>query len=767
MKLIMEAIWSSVLITQGLLVSREGSNDLDIVNDPIVTNEDHIKPKVVRKLEYGGVGSSVAMETLPAPVTEDMYQTEVTGKLEVARSHLSETFPLHFRLEILENIFSLLFLSNDDLNKSEQIATATTDTAKSSNSKSSGTESDVLNSAHSLTTFIRKQRGFLMNERLAFDLLNLLNDSIFELTATKFALLNSSGTDFKESSSQTSSVVISSIHPSVLQQRLARLQKCINEAKWRLQLVSSKSGLASSGIVGADEVGVSSEESDSLSDISDTEDTGEHEEDTTRRGRTRDHLRSLEGSKGSSPTSGRSRPSSRGAALTPSLATEGNSSQRVTTTNEDDSSGHCADNEDRSPVQKSKDSKRSRKYRNSRSDSSSRIRKLTPHQKGSGIICQMLASPESLLCKCLKHCNYNRAREVLKMFNMEGEVGEQLVQFAEQFEGVGQELRVGSKNSTPRPSPSSVTPSTEVITAPLPYVTTPQEQGEKGINLSVVQAAVMAAQNTAPNMDPLYRLLTPSNIQNIVFAGNKALKKNSLDLPLIVTLLDNTPSLIMLDVLASFPIQGQTAKSIINKAVTRSKDALEALSPKLGDSHPGGRRSFQERKGGGGLERPLLGPLGLLHVLSEVSGYFTLTPPTSSVPPAPPTSIISSPHSLLSRFFFPLQIGSIQKWKEFSDAYWEARDQLQGVVDDSSTRTDVLELLTNPSYDRSKAKNMFSNVNQSMKLFPAVVGKQPGDESGRGHVQYLYHVGVYLLKFVQILMKTLGLNSTGQFLHVA
>ncbi len=36
-------------------------------------------------------------------------------KLKFSRENVSKIHPLHFRVEVLENIFSLLFLTNDDM----------------------------------------------------------------------------------------------------------------------------------------------------------------------------------------------------------------------------------------------------------------------------------------------------------------------------------------------------------------------------------------------------------------------------------------------------------------------------------------------------------------------------------------------------------------------------------------------------------------------------------------------------------------------------
>ena len=590
----MESIWSSVLMIHGLLLSGKTSAE----ESDVATEESHgaesfqrqdkerkEKTKVVRRLEYGVEDSESASQkpkTLSSP--EDAYVTEVTNRLDRARAHLSEIFPLHFRLEMLENIFSLLFVTSDDLprtEKTDSFGSTVMDSVKSS--ASTEAESDILNTVHSVT-FIRKQQGFLVNERFAFDLLNLLNDAIFELTATKFSLLNPSNGDPSKNSnvmSSTNSVIQSSINPGILQQRLAKLQKCINEAKWRLQLVSSKSGIVCTSTREGQKEGVSSDE-ESMSDLSDEEEGLEQEEEKEAcKARPKELLKSLENSKASSPTSVRSRPSSRlssrpsshGLARTPS-GNESRSSQPekkaiTSTTDEIDySSGHCADIEEGSPEQRSK---RSKKTRSMRSESLSKSRKSPPYQKGSGIVCHMLASPHSLLCMCLKHGNYHRAREVLKMFNLEGELEDHLVQFAEQFEIVCHDLNIHSKSSTPRPSPSSITPitdmnSTSSLTPPMSSLQIVGGASEGSMNL---QAAIISAHNSSPVIDSVSRLVAPANLREVVFAGNPELTKNAMELPLISLLLDNVPSLVMVDILSSSHLEGQTAKKIVNLAVTR------------------------------------------------------------------------------------------------------------------------------------------------------------------------------------------------------
>ena len=775
LKLIMEATWSTVLIKHGLLMtSAEEKNTKE--EDQTQRKQENTKSKVVRKLDYG-ISEPLEVEESGVPSLEYTYLMEVSKRLDEAKGHLSEIFPLHYRLEVLENIFSLLFLSSDDLQKSDdfnnQSSGVTLENVRSSASRSSGAESDILINAHSVN-FIRKQQGFLVNEKLAFDILNILNDAMFQLTATKYALLSSPSNKGRGDggvSVPLGSLIISSIHPSTLQQRTAKLQKLINEAKWRLQLVSSKNGISSiTNVTNEDLKGGMSSDEESISDASDHEETEEQKErkevhlknpPLIRKTRSKDLQKSLESSssfKGPSPIGLvpiKPQSAPRGLVKTssgPNLRAQTSKIDKTIPTSSTDD-GHCADIEDRSPVQRSK-----RKKLRSRNDSTSKSRKSSPSiHKGSGIICQMLASPDSLLCKCLQHRNYHRAKEVLKMFNMEGQLGESLVLFAEQFEAVSDELKARSQSSTPRRTPFSLTPNTDQTRTSTPPISL---TGGGGVML---QAAIMNATNHSPGLESLHRLLAPANIKEMLFAGNKDLEKTSFDMPLLSLLHNNVPSLIMLDILISRQIEGQTAKRIVNMAVTRSKVALEGLSPCVGDSHLSGRRSFQERKSSGGLEKPLQGPLGLLHTLSEVSGYFVLTSPMSSltITASSPTSSISSPHSLLTQFQLPLRIDIIQQWKEFSDSYWDTRDQLEDLVSMTSTQGDALELLTQSNGDHNSSQHVFSDVLASMKLFPSSLRK--GDEEGVEHIKYLYHLGVYLLKFVQLLMNTLGVAAKGKY----
>lgn len=65
------------------------------------------------------------------------YEEMVTNKLKEAQDHLTHLQPLTFRLEVLENIFSLLFLTHEDLNDANGVIEPETDDDNDGNKHSS------------------------------------------------------------------------------------------------------------------------------------------------------------------------------------------------------------------------------------------------------------------------------------------------------------------------------------------------------------------------------------------------------------------------------------------------------------------------------------------------------------------------------------------------------------------------------------------------------------------------------------------------------
>ena len=128
-------------------------------------------------------------------------------------------------------------------------------------------------------------------------------------------------------------------------------------------------------------------------------------------------------------------------------------------------------------------------------------------------------------------------------------------------------------------------------------------------------------------------------------------------------------------------------------AVERSSVVLDCLPSKLSINFLSGWRRFQEHRSLSFLDKPLQGPLSLLHTLSEVSGYFLLSFPLATPFPLS-CQLIISPFCLLIQILFPICVDLIRYWRDFSESYGEKRDAVEGIVQKSSFDTDILDVLS-------------------------------------------------------------------------
>ncbi len=270
LKLIFDAIWSSIKIRNGIVPeavvpsTRESSEKdaTDITNRADVNTGTQAggtdgKPsrrtqkgatKAARKLELGseGMNSSLQDENFSDVFENDvdaqisrLYRNHVTDRLQESRIYLANIFPLNFRLEVLENVFSLLFLTSEDVSllKSGEDDQAFTKSFLSA---------PKIGNVSSFIALIKSKNEFLMDERLTSEILDILQDCIRELRASKYALTQQSEPPLGEASALTPDAVKSSISDIALNSRTSKLEQNVNEAKWRLQMVSSKHGITSS-----------------------------------------------------------------------------------------------------------------------------------------------------------------------------------------------------------------------------------------------------------------------------------------------------------------------------------------------------------------------------------------------------------------------------------------------------------------------------------------------------------------------------------------
>ena len=353
----------------------------------------------------------------------------VTAKLAHAKDCLASTFPLNYRLEVLENIFSLLFLQYSDVYSMAKAES--TSSAAESDPQPTATESRVGTAAATLaegTDNISScavpipSRMFIATESVVRQALSVLKDCLINLTSAKFAQLSSFPTHSRSDSSsanQDDNLVQSSVDMSNLQARITRLDQSIQEAKWRLALVASSPAGESSDVplapsqvlYSSSDESTESEAAGSSSDSDSKSSGGEVRRPQRKRRRQR-----------TTPSGSR-----RG---TPTSAT----GSRESTPTAEEKNARAA----------RKDSSHKMVRRSRRKSVSTRGR----HRQGSNIIPQMLSTPVCLLHSCLKRRRFERAREVIKMFKLEGEPCAGQVKFAERFLAVGDKLfSVSSRSS--------------------------------------------------------------------------------------------------------------------------------------------------------------------------------------------------------------------------------------------------------------------------------------------------------------------------------
>lgn len=243
-RLVLDAVWTSVEITNGTLDKIESSEQTK--SSP--TMEAKANSKAARKLNFGTSfleDEPVEKELVVKPNDSKRYTSGVVDNLQEAKHYISLIEPLNYRLELLEDIFSLLFLTSSDI-KPMSVSETKEAPVEDNESKMEGSLpsrwSNEFSSAFSSVALIRSKAGFLIGERIASDLLLMLQDCINELRAAKFQQTQQTGS----SQTRATSIIKSSIPLTSLQQRSAQLEQYINEAKWRLQLVSSKSGILAS-----------------------------------------------------------------------------------------------------------------------------------------------------------------------------------------------------------------------------------------------------------------------------------------------------------------------------------------------------------------------------------------------------------------------------------------------------------------------------------------------------------------------------------------
>lgn len=909
LRLVMDAIWNSVQLASHAHPLASSTGPTSPRQPASQTARGRFPLKAARKLDMGSGdqpgdksdGGAAPSKTAGSDESLQgrLYRELVLDKLHEAKVYLSLIHPLNYRLEVLENMFSLLFLTSEEI-KQPKVSEGVEGTPLGSvggvlssvtsidSMSSAGAGGDGVASALSSIALIKSQHTFLVDEDVTSDLLDMLKDCIFELRAAKFALTQQSeatvGKREESPELSPSTTVKSSVPHTSLFPRSSKLEQLINEARWRLKLVSSKHGLLAGGTSPAMAMKVKgqpaacdllSSSDDSVFELSDSEEEKDKEIKMATRKRGKKPPSEVRGkdtprsrlsplppehhSDGKSPNAGFSigdgpssilasqlsspaprpqsiTPKSR-RSLSPAPSRQGHSSassgpgsrakggkahprgsrhaspaagsvhaqssggkSAPSSQLPDDGVEYAADVEEKSP-QVSSRKKRLRSRSSQTSVRKRRGRKIERSESGflkNSVVCKMLASPGSLLRMCLKHGNYHKAKEVVKMFGMEGQLGEALITFSEDFETVSSELSRRPAQATHSTSPSTKS-TLKHVTSQAPSQGKTNEGSRRNFSSEAspsasisLQAAILNATSSSEPLDCLHRLLAPSNISKMLFSGDKELEKVAVDSALLRRLSDHVPSIIMLDLVCSGKVEGRVAKRIVEEAVSRSQDVVQSLYSRGASMH----KLKRSLSNGGTSEGLANGPFLLLHTFYEVVGHFVY-PGTlhSSVFQHP----YGSPHSLLTALPHHLDVSSLTQSKSFADSLREAREKLEYTIcqkqsELSSSTPEILMDLSQGaggSHDTSssspkhgKIATIFDEVVRALSGTPEFLssampssGKDrclmrrptstlrlPYMDDSPGHlrvgVAYVRQFSRYLVKLVELLIKCLGVGRS-------
>ena len=653
----------------------------------------------------------------------------ITRRLHKAAEFVSLIQPLNFRLEILENIFSLLFLKYEDIVECKKLSAFDTSLLTMDDVKEAETSSNV--QTEQALKWLQKlgretpsafASGFIVNERFADELLTILQDCLLDLTSAKYAMRRQNSASGLQISEQASDVemMFDSVHmncaisQSSFHQHITRLKHYINEAKWRLQLVASK-------MIPRQEK-LSEDDSDNetpehhVNGISSPEVEEEEVIQLEKSGNTKRRLFSKceEPSAGDElfvPQLQRSESS-----LSYSSSKPDDVSSLLQHVKED--SGEDADNEDIKELLKAKE--KPTKQTRSFSSSSSRLKaeeagrplsslRLQTLAQSKNIISAMLASPQSLLYMCLQRGNYDKAKEILKMFNMEGKVGESLVHFTESYIALRQEFQRYSKFSTPKGSPQVYSyldsrSSGETTPDSKGSANTPTVESLKLLGTAkketpniALQTALLTCITLASPLDSVHKLLASPFINKMLFAGDAELEKHATAIPLLQNLIQHTPTLVLLDILCTNHMSGEVARQLVAMATQRSGQFLATPTSWATDNST---KTMAD----------LSTPLSLLKVFVELSAFYSAFPTSVKEIQSKQdttTTLIKNyacPCDFINGYHYKFHGNTIIQYRQFMEDLYEQFGELEVMIEQVfDEKLDVLEYIKNAKPTKSSS----------------------------------------------------------------
>ena len=602
----------------------------------LISASDKDQPEVVKSLDL----------PLLKDKPDESFELGIKVRLHKAADFVSLIQPLNFRLEILENIFSLLFLKYEDITEYKKLSAFDTGLLMNTDTKEGEPMQDEKQALEMLQQQLSQDApsvfstGFIVSEQFADELLTILQDCLLDLTSAKYAMRRQSsvsGIQITEPASSTESVLESShmncaIGQSSLHQHITRLKQYINEAKWRLQLITSKMVMKQERL--------SDDESDeylSAGQYLSSPDVKNEE------------MVSIEASSVSLKRlfSKSEEASNVDELFVPQLQRSESSLSHASNKLEEASklqpvkedSGVEADNEEALELLKKKSlaSKRTRSFSKANNTeeagkSLSPLHFKTPTQSNQDVVSSMLASPQSLLYMCLQQGNYDKAKEILKMFNMEGQLGEALVLFTESYIAIKEEFRQTSKFSTPKSSPQvynymdskssgETTPDSNKSSTPTVESLKLLGAAKKETPNIALQTALLTCTTVAPPLDSIHKLLASPFIDSMLFAGDSDLEAQVTVIPTLQTLKQHMPTLILLDVLCTNCMSGDVARRLVAMAAQRCGQIIATIPSSW---------SSQTAVDPAGLDflTDLPTPLAVLNIFINLSSFYVTLPST-------------------------------------------------------------------------------------------------------------------------------------------
>ena len=326
----------------------------------------------------------------------------------------------------------------------------------------------------------------------------------------------------------------------------------------------------------------------------------------------------------------------------------------------------------------------------------------------------MLASPQSLLYMCLQQGNYGKAKEILKIFNMEGKVGESLVHFNESYIALRQEFRQHSKFSTPKTSPqvySYLDSRSSGEATPDSISTTPTVESLKLLGTAkketpniALQTALLTCTTMTSPLDGIHRLLASPFINNMLFAGDAELEKQASSIPVLQNLMQHTSTLILLDILCTNNMSGDVARQLVAMGIQRCRQLLSTI-PNIRDTWATTDSTDTVTN--------LPTPLSLLKVFVESSTFYSTFPSTVNKFKSKQDTVatliknFTCPCDFINGYNLKFCSNTIIQYRQFMEDVYEQFGELEVMIERvADEKLDVLEYIkmTDPTKSSSISK---------------------------------------------------------------